>query len=169
MSKHGRRCDVDLPKPYSWGDEASYEGSSGGGPLDYLESFGGNGGGIIWLIASDTIKMNDTLVTVKGGDGRSFFPEKLGGGGGAGGSINIVTKNIAGNAIIDAAGGNGSTYGGGGGSGGRMIAHLLGNYNATNMFEQSLHWNGTVLLEGGKGGSTNSMFEADNEPAKIAK
>lgn len=152
LSIHGKRCDKRLPKPYSWGDEASYEGSAGGGPLPYLSSFGGNGGGIIWLVASGEVELNDTLVTVKGGNGKSFFHKKLGAGGGAGGSINIVTKNIAGNAIIDASGGDGSDFGGGGGSGGRIIANLLQNWNATNANLQSLRWSGSVNLSGGKGG-----------------
>lgn len=47
---------------------------------------------------------------------------QFGSGGGSGGSVQIVTKNIAGDAIIDLSGGDGSIYGGGGGSGGRFVS-----------------------------------------------
>lgn len=54
--------------------------------------------------------------------------------------------------MLDLSGGDGSLYGGGGGSGGRFVSHLLQSYNATNFVEQSLRWNGTISLTGGKGG-----------------
>jgi len=142
----------DVPKPYSWGNEASYEGSAGGAALPYLSKYGGNGGGIIWMTSSNTVTLNDTLVTVKGGEGEPYFHSKLGSGGGAGGSIHVVTRNIAGNADIDLSGGDGSGFGGGGGSGGRLVANLLSNFNSTNHLEQSIHWNGTINLSGGIGG-----------------
>ncbi len=44
-------------------------------------------------------------------------------------------------------------FGGGGGSGGRIVTHLLQNYNSTYVFNQSFDWNGTILLAGGVGGS----------------
>ena len=54
--------------------------------------------------------------------------------------------------MLDLSGGDGSLYGGGGGSGGRFVSVLLESFNATNYLEQSLRWNGTINLTGGKGG-----------------
>lgn len=39
--------------------------------------------------------------------------------------MQIITKNIAGNATINLEGGDGSIFGGGGGSGGRLVTHFL--------------------------------------------
>jgi len=135
LSIHGKACKLDVPAPYSWGNEASYEGSAGGAPLPYLSKFGGNGGGIIWMTSSNTVDMKDTLITVKGGEGKAYFHSRLGSGGGAGGSIHIVARDIAGNAEVDLSGGDGSGFGGGGGSGGRLVANLLSNFNSTNHIE----------------------------------
>lgn len=99
--------------------------------MPYLSSLAGDGGGIIWLVATDMINATDTLITVKGGKGQAY-KKRLGSGGGAGGSIHVITRDIAGNAQIDASGGDGSDWGGGGGSGGRLVAHLLRHFNSTN-------------------------------------
>lgn len=87
---------------------------------------------------------------MRGQDGTAAL-KVFGSGGGAGGSVQIVTKNIAGDAIIDLEGGEGSSFGGGGGAGGRFISHLLQNFNSSN-HNQSLHWNGTINMDGGQGG-----------------
>jgi hypothetical protein len=50
-------------------------------------------------------------------------------------------------------GGNGSVGGGGGGSGGRFVNYFLQSFNASNAIDQSSRWNGTLNLDGGKGGS----------------
>jgi hypothetical protein len=63
-----------------------------------------------------------------------------------------MSREVAGNAVIDASGGDGSAFGGGGGSGGRLVAMLLTSFNSTNHIEQSINWNGTINLKGGKGG-----------------
>jgi hypothetical protein len=57
---------------------------------------------------------------------------KFGSGGGAGGSIQIVTKNLAGNSLIQLSGGDGSIGGGGGGSGGRLGVNFLQAFNVSN-------------------------------------
>ena len=54
-----------------------------------------------------------------------------GSGGGAGGSVQIVTKYLIGDSLIDLSGGQGSTGGGGGGSGGRLATNFLQNFNST--------------------------------------
>lgn len=117
-------------------------------------NLGGSGGGIIWLSASETISLNYSMLTVRGQHGKAS--QHYGSGGGAGGSIQIITRNIAGDAMLDLSGGDGSTNGGGGGSGGRFVSHLLHHFNATSINEQSLRWNGTVQLDGGKGGSRSA-------------
>lgn len=57
---------------------------------------------------------------------------KFGSGGGAGGSVQIVTKNLEGNAVIKLSGGNGSLGGGGGGAGGRLGIKFLQPFNVSN-------------------------------------
>ena len=100
---------------------------------------------------------------MEGQDGQHFAANSLGSGGGSGGSVQIITKNIAGTkATINLQGGNGSLYGGGGGSGGRLVTHFLKSFDADNVYEQSVNWSGTVLLEGGKGGlaqRTDVLYE----------
>lgn len=97
-------------------------------------TLGGNGGGIVWLSATDTVTLNSTEISVRGQEGRPA-QNRYGSGGGAGGSIQIVTKNIAGNGTLDLSGGAGSLFGGGGGAGGRFVSHLLQSFNATNFAE----------------------------------
>jgi len=77
----------------------------------------------------------------------------LGSGGGAGGSVQVVTRSILGNGIVNLRGGDGSSGGGGGGSGGRLVTNLLQNFNASSMMDtRNLKWQGTIDLNGGKGG-----------------
>lgn len=152
LSLHNKICKRFVPVPYSWNDEASYEGSSGSSALENLSYYGGVGGGIVWVVSTGTVTLNSTEISVKGGDGLPVEEVTLGSGGGAGGSVHIVTRNIAGNGTIDASGGDGSIYGGGGGSGGRLVATLLTNFNSTNHHNQSHFWNGTINLRGGLGG-----------------
>lgn len=60
--------------------------------------------------------------------------------------------------MLDLSGGDGSIGGGGGGSGGRFVNYFLHGFNATNSGNQSLHWNGTINLAGGKGGTLFSAI-----------
>ena len=60
---------------------------------------------------------------------------KFGSGGGSGGSIQIITKNIAGDGTISLTGGAGSVGGGGGGAGGRLVTSFLQGFNASNAME----------------------------------
>ena len=64
----------------------------------------------------------------------------------------VLTKNIAGDGLIDLSGGEGSVFGGGGGAGGRIVTHLLNNFDYSNVAHQSYFWSGTINLQGGKGG-----------------
>jgi hypothetical protein len=80
--------------------------------------------------------LNNSEISVAGENGPQGENGKLGSGGGAGGSVQIITKNIAGNnTIIDLNGGDGATGGGGGGSGGRFANYFLQSFNATNTLE----------------------------------
>jgi len=173
ISIHGKACHWHVPQPYSWNESAQYEGSAGGAALPYLSSLGGNGGGIIWLIASQMIELQDSLVDVRGGAGKTYKGHQIGSGGGAGGSLHIMSRAIAGNAVLDASGGDGSAFGGGGGSGGRLVAMLLTSFNSTSHEHQSINWNGTIKLEGGKGGRRDvhipdALPEAIKEKNKTA-
>lgn len=144
-------CASAVPHSYFHEKQAVYEGSSGGSAIQG-SPLGGNGGGIIWISSTDTATFNSTNITVKGQSGKPA-QGRYGSGGGAGGSIQIITKNIAGDAALDLSGGHGSIFGGGGGAGGRFVSHLIQNFNATNFEEQSLRWNGTISLNGGRGGA----------------
>jgi hypothetical protein len=54
-----------MPHSYFFESEAVYEGSSGGSAIPGA-GLGGNGGGIIWLSATDTVTLNSTEITVRG-------------------------------------------------------------------------------------------------------
>ena len=58
----------------------------------------------------------------------------------------VLTKNIAGDGLIDLSGGEGSVFGGGGGGGGRIVTHLLNNFDYSNIAHQSYYWSGTINL-----------------------
>lgn len=167
IGRHQDMCHKFVPKPYFYEGEAKYEGSPGGrGNLTH----GGAGGGIIWLSATGTITLNDSEITVAGQNGFPGTKGHLGSGGGAGGSVQIITKNIAGNnSVIDLSGGHGSTGGGGGGSGGRFVNYFLQNFNATNSLNQSSRWNSTIKLDGGHGGELFSRIknQTKNSAAKL--
>jgi hypothetical protein len=50
---------------YFYEDEARFEGSAGGcGRVD--PTLGGNGGGVIWISATDTVNISDSTITVQG-------------------------------------------------------------------------------------------------------
>ena len=155
------QCNGQAPLPYFSTNAAKFEGSAGG---KGTKAMGGSGGGLIWLTASQTLTLNNTELTVRGGDG--FEPSEkgqLGSGGGAGGSIQIVTNNIVGNnTLLDLSGGHGSVGGGGGGSGGRFANYFLSGYNQSHATQQSHGWNGTILLEGGKGGTLFAELAREN-------
>lgn len=65
MSFSRTPCDSAVPHSYFSENEAVYEGSSGGSAIPGL-SLGGNGGGIVWLSATDTVTLNSTEITVRG-------------------------------------------------------------------------------------------------------
>lgn len=52
----------------------------------------------------------------------------FGSGGGAGGSIQLITTNVQGDALVSVKGGDGSDGGGGGGAGGRLVVLLLQHF-----------------------------------------
>lgn len=122
-------CEKNVPKSYH-SDSAKFEGSGGAsGTLN--TGLGGSGGGIIWLSTPGELVLNQTRLLSQGLSGRSTSATlKEGSGGGSGGSIQILTRSIAGDGLIDISGGDGSLGGGGGGSGGRLIVHFLENFIA---------------------------------------
>ena len=69
--------------------------------------------------------MKQSSLLAKGMPGTSANNDTIGSGGGSGGSIQIITKSLAGDGVIDISGGAGSLGGGGGGSGGRLVNHYL--------------------------------------------
>lgn len=122
-------CKKLIAKPYFYEGEAKYEGSAGGRGN---QTQGGAGGGIIWMASTGTISLNNSHLNVTGQNGHAGQKGHFGSGGGAGGSIQIITKNIAGNNTeLDLSGGHGSIGGGGGGSGGRFVNYFLHGFNAT--------------------------------------
>lgn len=89
---------ASLNNPWSYGSK--------GGSFSADEQLGGDGGGRVFLRASEVLSV-DGDVLAEGGVG------SLRGGGGSGGSIIIQAYKVYGNGTISAAGGNG--WGGGGG------------------------------------------------------
>jgi len=111
----------------------NYQGSGGGGYLPY--SIGGNGGGLIQISVSSSLRVDGTL-SANGANGTG-----TGGGGGSGGSLNLTVGTLSGAGIISANGGNGVDAIGGGGGGGMIAINL----NQSNLFA------GTITAYGGGG------------------
>ena len=110
-------------------EDPKQTGSTGGG------SHPGNGGGILGLIAANTISV-DGIVSVNGGDAK-----QTGSGGGSGGSVAIETSHLTGSGAVLARGGR-SIGEGGGGSGGRIV-----------LKHESNDFNGHVYADGGISGN----------------
>lgn len=85
-SSEKSQCASEYPIPYYFGTEARYEGSGGASGLEDAQ-YGGSGGGIIWISATDTVTLFATNVTAEGEDGLRPSFNSVGSGGGAGGSI----------------------------------------------------------------------------------
>ena len=111
----------------------NYPGSGGGGYLPY--SIGGNGGGLIQMSVSGSLRVDGAL-SANGANGGG-----TGGGGGSGGGLNLTVGTLSGAGLITANGGNGVDAIGGGGGGG-MIAI---SFNQSNLFA------GTITAYGGGG------------------
>lgn len=91
-------------------DDPERLGSAGGYDTNGIE--GGTGGGSLWLMAQDEIRIDGT-VSANGGYGSG------GAGGGSGGSIRIHAGSLAGTGSVTADGGSNGNRGGGG-AGGRI-------------------------------------------------
>ncbi|MFH0947707.1 MAG: fibronectin type III domain-containing protein [Elusimicrobiota bacterium] len=116
-------------------------GSGGGGPNS--SNPGGNGGGCLWLVATDTLTINGNL-TANGGVGATNA------GGGSGGSIFIQAGELKGSASIRADGGAYSGSGTGSGGGGGRIAIL---YTTKTFFTLSIS---TACGGSGSGGDSGN-------------
>ncbi len=79
----------------------------------------------MWFSSTGNLSIQNTQVSAQGSNGQPGLDGKFGSGGGAGGSVQIVTKNLAGNSEIRLSGGDGSLGGGGGGAGGRLGVNFL--------------------------------------------
>jgi hypothetical protein len=123
-------------------------GVGGFGAGDVAGSCGGDGGGVVDIVANVTFHLFGT-VTASGSQSCSKFPNSKSGGGGSGGSIKIRAERMIGGGLIKADGGIGSN--GGGGSGGRVGLHLVRN----DFDGLARAWGG----DGGKGdGQTTPAF-----------
>lgn len=94
-----------------------YVGSGGGG-ASIDGTFGGEGGGYVYIHAALTSLDSTTKIDAGGGDAQFG-----GGGGGSGGTILLSTNSLVGDGIISV-GGGGGTVSGGGGSGGAIVLSL---------------------------------------------
>ncbi|MFZ9387567.1 MAG: T9SS type A sorting domain-containing protein [Chitinophagaceae bacterium] len=116
----------------TWGGKKIFMGGGGGaGHANYAlsESFGGDGGGIIFIWANNLIG-NNYSISANGQTGGTSLSDGAGGGG-AGGTIIMHVANYTGNVNIHALGGNGGAsadgntiqrcYGGGGGGSGGAV------------------------------------------------
>lgn len=63
-------------------------------------TYGGQGGGMIWLSTALNITLEDSLLLANGNNGQNDPNQTAGSGGGAGGSIQIVTHSISGDGDI---------------------------------------------------------------------
>jgi len=128
-------CDGFFPgrggKPATAAAGRSYLGGGGGAGHEnnQLGTDGGNGGGILYLKASQ-LTPNGYALRSNGGDVPGTFGEG-GGGGGGGGTILLDVPSLNGALLLEARGGNGGNIDnvgqercsgpGGGGSGGRIL------------------------------------------------
>ena len=71
--------------------------------------------------------MSSSGVKANGLNG-SRAKNQSGSGGGAGGTIQILSRSLKGESVIEAKGGDGSIGGGGGGSGGRLFINYADSY-----------------------------------------
>ena len=126
--------------PYDSVTNPVLPGSSGGAGQDIYHSYlpGGAGGGAIWLVVSDTLRV-DGEISADGiiGSGRS--------GGGSGGSILIEATNLTGAGGIHADGG--PKNGGGDGGGGRIAIYATNNTGSVTYSAQG----GPTWMIGGEG------------------
>ncbi|KAK2439331.1 hypothetical protein P8452_34829 [Trifolium repens] len=126
-----------LDKPWSYGSK--------GGTTIKNESYGGEGGGRIWLIAVDTLHVSADVLA-NGGDGG------IKGGGGSGGSIYIKAHRMTGNGTISATGGGGFA----GGGGGRISIDVFSRHDNTDFF---IH-GGVSLGCAGNAGAAGTYYDA---------
>ncbi|KAL5551245.1 hypothetical protein UlMin_001421 [Ulmus minor] len=127
-----------LAEPWSYGSKGS--GSSAKTP------YGGNGGGRVKLLVSDTLYINGSVIS-EGGIGGSNN------GGGSGGSIFVHAVKLKGYGTISAAGGTGW----GGGGGGRIS---LDCYSIQEDVKVTVH-GGLSIGCPGNAGAAGTYFNAD--------
>nr|XP_026694748.1 uncharacterized protein LOC104266654 [Ciona intestinalis] len=143
----------NLYQPTSYGSAgASYSASC----------YGGNGGGVIRMLVSNTLEVDGTISS----DGVAPKPACSSSGGGAGGSIWIHTHRLKGFGLVSSHGGKGSNSqsssigGGGGGAGGRTAIYFVKNETLIGFVAYS---------SGGKAGNTpSSKINGENGGAGTA-
>jgi hypothetical protein len=139
-----------------------YLGGGGGGSTGVagnLTGKGGNGGGIVIIIA-DLITGNGGKIIANGAKGGSSAGQAGSGGGGAGGSVALSVKNYGSNNLIFSVtggkgGDNAGDFGeGGGGSGGLVYVSMDTPGNVNN------------ILDGGSAGSSVNPSAGSGEPGE---
>ena len=136
----GRGAGTPLTgQPYGHLYQPFIHGSAGGGD-------GGQGGGMIWLNATNMIEIDGRL-SANAGNAISAY-----GGGGSGGSIWVYCRVFRGMGTIASNGGNQSSGGGGGGgAGGRIAVYLYINNTYLGNYESH-------------GGSVNTTVSTNSQP-----
>ncbi len=140
----GGEVDSTTNNPYG-SPSMPLDFGSGGGKGSADSSRGGNGGGIVYIKASN-IFLNGQIIA----NGENSND----GGAGSGGSITIESSTINGKGTLSVTGG--SSRNGGGGSGGRVA--LYGNYSRFNV-DDAIYFSGGF---GAKLGGSGTVYFGDN-------
>jgi len=130
---------------------------SGGGAGTNANIPGGDGGGVVRIIAADALVLNGTIAS-NGTDGAGSCNNYVSGGG-AGGTILVDAYSLSGQGNLFAVGGDGypctAALAGGGGGGGRIIVR----YNTT-------AWNVSNFLQSDVSGGT-ALAGSNADPGEV--
>lgn len=152
---HGGQGGYDTADRYYGQLYAPTEPGAGGGKYNNTVTYrGGDGGGVIRIVASTSAVVNGTLRANGELRNQGCCDER--GAGGAGGSIWLTTPVLSGTGSIQANGGHGSTSYSGGGGGGRVaitgVTNLAGNF-APNTIAANVSAFGAVGVSNKNGGA----------------
>lgn len=168
-SGHGGRGGAyhqNTGQMYGDAERPSLPGGGGGSATSYI--LGGDGGGIVYISATNGTVRIDGEINADGEAG-NLWVENTCGGGGAGGTIFIEARRFIGGktAVLSAAGGNTTPISGvpsGGGGGGRIAVWCGAPWSETvnarrvtisetplsgDAFDRFFSWEGTVSAAGG--------------------
>jgi hypothetical protein len=133
----------------TYGDLTNPDDPGSGGGGNTFQNPGGNGGGLVRIMAGSLIL--DGSIVVDGAKGYGTYH----GGGGSGGGILVNVGSMAGSGTISAQGGAGSPYYAAGGGGGRIAIHYdsltLPVANITARGGRGAGGGGTAAYNGGAG------------------